>query len=246
MRYEPAVGHRSLTLLNKVMEPDLRGGDFDDKLQMVTNSKLAGRTTRKALGDTILISLLLKTLTPSLRGQGNSISVRRPRLPVCRRVPFVSKDNGTPLDALFTHDDPWRSMPWTRAKGKGKSEGQGKDASGEKGTGRGKQPKARRLLVGTAVNLDTDKRIARLLKLRQRQQFVLQLLHHRLSQMHNRTCSTTVTAHNHVTDPKATPPTVGTLADAHSALFFRPTHVFRIVAPSLGRVCLLTVEQSPF
>ena len=49
------------------------------------------------------------------------------------------RDSGTRLDIKFM-TTPWRLMPWTRAKGKGRSEARARAPFDEKGQGKGTQP----------------------------------------------------------------------------------------------------------
>ena len=61
----------SLALLNKVMEPDLRGREFIDKLQVFENDTAKySAATKEVLGHRILISVLLKTLCSFAEGAG--------------------------------------------------------------------------------------------------------------------------------------------------------------------------------
>ena len=56
--------------MNKVREPDLRGGQFIDKLQIwESDTATYSAATKEVLGNRILIKVLMKTLTPSLRAQ---------------------------------------------------------------------------------------------------------------------------------------------------------------------------------
>ena len=117
-------------------------------------------------------------------------------------------------------------------KGKGKAQRQGQRRFWSEGRiGKASRPnrvaKAKRLFV-RSCGLDTDKRIARLPKvfLQVRQQFMLQLLHPRLSQLHTCTlpynCPSTHDHWDHMPEGHATPvATSQTLADSRSGFDFR-------------------------
>ena len=107
LRYEPAIGSKSLALWNKVMEPDFHGGEFIDKFQIWENDTAKeSAATKEVLGDRIL----MKTLTPSLRAQVQFNLGATPTYGGVRNSLVKHRDT------MLLTMTPWRSIPWTRAK----------------------------------------------------------------------------------------------------------------------------------
>ena len=106
--------------MNRVMEPDLRGGEFLDKLQIVENDTATySAAAKELLGDRMPVSGTLAEC-------------------------HLSKGQWNPSRHHAAHDDSTEIDSTDTGKGKGKqSQGKGKDASGEKGKGQGRQPKGK-------------------------------------------------------------------------------------------------------
>ena len=173
------------------MEHDLRGGLV--KLQIgESGTTKCSAATKELLGDRNVLSVLMKNVTHSVGAQVQLSLGARPTYAGVRN-PFVeyrlSKRQLNPTRHHAAHDDMWTSVSWTVAKGKeSSSKARAKTLLVRRARAKESSPQekgqAKRPLIGTTGNLDTDKRIARLLKLRQHQQFMSQLLHPRLSRMH--------------------------------------------------------------
>ena len=128
------------------MEPDLRDIEFLDKLQIfVDDTAKCSAATKEVRGDRDRISVLMKTLTPSLRGAGAIQSCCDTHVSQCqessRRVPLVQ------------NTEELCSTPWTRAEAKESTKSEDKDASeghGPKKAEQKKRAKAKLPILGTA------------------------------------------------------------------------------------------------
>ena len=109
-------------LLNKVMKPHLRGGEFIDQLQIWENDTAKySAATKEVLGDRILISVLMTTLNPSLRAQVQLILGATPTWARVRSslVEYhVCKRHWDPVRHRLAHNDPMEIDATDKGKGK--------------------------------------------------------------------------------------------------------------------------------